>query len=403
MKIRYTVSALLILLTGCSSLSGKEGAAPVKLDDFKQSAAFTVRWHKNIGDVGYAVDYSNSPIGPPGDIRWRMNRDLGDMGNSTLQPALMGDAIYVANSKGKILRLKRDNGEQQWRIDSGITITGGVGAGDGLVLVGGEKGEVAAYTEDGKLRWQSKVSSEVLGAPQIADGTVVVRSVDGRIAGLSAADGKRQWLYEHIMPALIVRSTAGVAIQQGTIYAGFAGGKLVAISLASGNLKWEATLSEPRGSTELERISDITSTPQVDDEAVCAVSFQGRVGCFGPSQGNLLWSHDLSSDKGLEIQGKFLYVSDAQGDVLALDKNSGSSVWKNDQLNAHHTTAPVVLRDYLVAADNRGYLYAMKRDDGSLVARLGTDGSAIPASPVVLNDGLLVQTYDGGLYSVALH
>ena len=411
-------AALVMLLAGCAApaptqnsivaertphIESAKPAEPVNLDSFKQSAAFTVRWHRNIGNVGYTMDYSNSPIAHPGEIRWREKPDFGNMGNSILQPALLGEAIYAANAKGKILRLKRDSGEQQWRVDTGFTITGGVGAGDGLILVGGEKGEVAAYGEDGKPRWQSKVSSEVLGAPQVADGIVVVRSGDGRIAGLNATDGKRLWLYEHATPALVVRSSAGVAIRHGTIFAGFAGGKLAAVSLSSGNLKWEATLSEPRGNTELERISDITSPPQVDDDVVCAASFQGRVGCFGVAQGNLLWSRDLSSDKGLEMSDKYLYVSDTQGNVLALDKSSGSSVWKNEQLATRRTAAPHTLGDYLVAGDYRGHLYAMKREDGGLAARLETDNSAILGAPIEMDGGLLMQTFDGELYSVMLH
>lgn len=412
--MRYAAPALLMLLAGCSTTPASITIAPdnavignatatVPTDDFKHTAAFTVRWHRNIGNLGHAVDYAASPLVNPGEIRWRAKRDLGDMGNSILQPALLADAIYAANARGKILRLNRSNGKQLWRVDTGITITGGVGAGEGLILVGGEKGEVVAYGDDGKLRWQSKVSSEVLGAPQIADGIVVVRSGDGHIAGLNAADGKRLWLYEHIMPALMVRSDAGVTIRHGTIFAGFAGGKLVAVSLSSGNVRWEATLSEPRGNTELERISDITSAPQVDDEVACAVSFQGRIGCFGAAQGNLLWSRDLSSDKGLEIRDNVLYVADVQGNVLALDKSSGSSLWKNEQLATRHTAAPHTLGDYLVAGDHLGNLYAMKRGDGSLAARLETDGSAILAPPIEMDGGLLVQTYDGGLYSVTLH
>jgi outer membrane protein assembly factor BamB len=375
-KFRQAIfAALLILLAGCSSSPVNPAAKPAQLVKFRQSAAFTVRW----------------------------SRDLDDMGNSTLQPALTQDAVYAADAAGDLLRLKRDSGKTVWQINTDFTITGGLGAGDGLILAGGEKGEVAAYGEDGKLRWQTTVSSEVLGAPQVADGIVVVRSGDGRIAGLSEKDGKRIWLYERIMPALVVRSDASVVIHNGTIYAGYAGGKLVAISLATGNLLWEATLSEPRGNTELERISDITSQPQVDDERVCAVSFQGRVGCFDAAQGNLLWSHKLSSEMGLTMKDTTLYVSDAQGDVLAIDKSTGSSLWKNDQLFMRQTSAPCVIGDYLVVGDKEGFLHALKRDDGSLAARIGTDDSAILSAPIEMDNGLLVQTYDGGLYSIALH
>jgi outer membrane protein assembly factor BamB len=377
---RIAAAALLAMLAGCSTISGwfsskSSEQPPAKLTDFKPRATFNVRWHENVGD----------------------------MGDGVLTPALTPDAVYAANASGDLFRLQRANGRRVWRVDTGFAITGGVGEGDGLVLVGGEKGEVAAYGEDGKLRWKTVVSSEVLSAPQAADGLVVVRSGDGRIAALSEKDGKRQWAYERPTPALIVRSYAGVVISNSVVYAGFAAGKLAAIALSNGNVRWEASVSQPRGNTELDRISDITSLPVVDDQRVCAVSFQGRIGCFDALQGNALWNRDLSSDQGLTIQHKSLYVSDADGVVQALDKSSGSSLWKNSQLLRRQTSAPVALGNFVVVGDFEGYLHALNSDDGALMARIDTDGKPIVSAPLEMDDGLLVQTQDGGLYSVSLH
>lgn len=377
---RVAAVMLLAMLAGCSTISDwfgskKDEQVPAELTDFQPRAQFEVRWHESIGD----------------------------MGDSTLTPALTHDAVYAANAEGEVYRLQRADGKQVWRVDVGFTITGGVGVGDGLVLIGGDKGEIAAYGEDGKLRWKSTVSSEVLSAPQAANGMVLVRTGDGRVAGLSEADGKQQWLYERATPALVVRSHAGVAISHGLAYAGFAAGKLAAITIANGNVRWETSISQPRGTTELERISDITSLPVVDDQQVCAVSFQGRVGCFDAAQGSALWNRDLSSDTGLAIYRKNIYVSDADGVVHALDKNSGSSLWKNGQLQWRKTSAPAPLDKFVVVGDFEGYLHALSSDDGSFMARIDTDGSPIVSQPLEMDDGLLVQTKDGGLYSVSIH
>ena len=377
---RLAALSLLVLLAGCSTVSGwfsssKTGKEPASLTEFKERAKLEIRWR----------------------------HDIGDAGNNVLQPAVTQDAVYAANAKGEVFRLERMTGKEVWRANSGFTVSGGVGAGGGLVLVGGMKGDLAAFGEDGKLRWKTSVSSEVLIAPQVADGIVVVRTGDGRIAGLNVADGKRQWLYERATPALAVRSHAGVAIGHGVAYAGFAGGKLAAIGLANGIAVWESAVSQPHGNTELERISDITSLPVVDNDQVCAVAFQGRVACFDTAQGNLLWSRELSSDKGLSILGKYLYVTDDSGVVSALDKSSGSSLWKNDQLSMRRISTPHVLGNHVLVGDYEGYLHVLGRDDGSLVARLKTDGGGILAAPLELDGGLLVQTRNGGLYSIAIH
>lgn len=371
---------LLLALHGCSSDSApdwaemKGEAGPAPLVEFIPTAKFEERWHGEVGDSG----------------------------PNLLQPALTAGAVYGASVKGNLTRMDALSGKQIWRIKTGIAISGGVGSGEGLVLVGGDKGDVLAYDENGQLRWKSKVPSEVLSVPQVADGVVMVRSGDGRIAGLSAADGKRLWLYERSTPALVVRSHAGVTVQRGVAYAGFAGGKLVALKIADGSVLWEVAVSQPRGNTELERISDITSNPVADDEQVCAVAFQGRVACYDAAQGSPLWNRDISSDKGMMLLRKYLYLSDAKGLVIVLDKTSGSTVWKNEQLLLRNTAAPHALERFVVVGDYAGYLHGLNREDGGMAARIKLDGGAIQAAPLPLDDGLLVQTRGGDMYSLSI-
>ena len=373
---------LLFALGGCASTdesipdwAGVKGdAEPAKLVAFSETAKFEIRWHANVGNQG---------------------TDL-------LRLALTKDAIYSAAGNGSLTRLDRTTGKQIWNVQTGINVSGGLASGDGLVLVGGDKGDVLAYDEDGKLRWKSLVSSEVLSVSQVADGFVMVRSGDGRIAGLDAADGKRIWVYERSTPALVVRSHAGIAVQRGIAYAGFAGGKLAAIRIKDGEVLWEVQVSQPSGNTELERISDITSDPVVDDEQVCAISFQGRLACFDPAQGSPLWNRDISSDKGMMLLRKFLYVTDTNGSVYALDKTTGSTTWKNAQMLLRGITAPYALGDFVVVGDFEGYLHGLKREDGNFAARIELEGGAIAAAPIELDDGLLVQTRGGDIYSLSI-
>lgn len=361
-----------LLLSACGS--DKLAVAPAPLVDFQPAAHISVRWQHELGDAGINV----------------------------LTPAATREAVFAASAE-YLYRFERDSGKRQWRIEPGFAISGGVGVDEGLVVVGSDKGELAAYDEtDGKQLWRVQVSSEVLSAPQVASGIVVVRTGNGRITGLDAKNGERLWMYERPTPALSVRNTAGVVVRNGMVYAGFAAGRMVALGLTKGTVIWEATVSQPRGTTELERISDITSLPAVDDKQACAIAFQGRLVCFDAIQGNTLWTRDLSSDKGLALFGKFLYLTDADGTVYALDKGSGATLWKNEQLARRTVSAPYPLPEYLLTGDFEGYLHLFSSLDGSIVARRATDGSAILTAPSLLGDGALVQTHDGRLLSVTV-
>ncbi|MDO9114422.1 MAG: outer membrane protein assembly factor BamB [Polaromonas sp.] len=386
MALRVPMAGLLALsLGGCAgfgeSLStgfglwgGKEGAEkPLPLAEIKPSASINTQWRVGVGSAG---DY-------------------------VFSPAVDGDSVYAAGVDGNVARFDAESGKQLWRVETGKKLSAGVGVGSGLVLMATRKGEVLAYDPDGKALWQSRVSSEVLSAPQVAEGIVVVRAADGQIYGLDARNGKSKWVYQRALPSLAIRSHAGVVVMRGGVFAGYAGGKLVALSLSNGVLGWEASVAQPRGATELERIADVTSQPVADGSSICAVAFQGRVACFEIINGNLIWAREMSSISGLSVDASSLYVSDARGAVHALDKSSGASLWKQDKLLNRRLSAPVVIGKHVAVADLEGYVHFLSREDGSFAARAATDGSAIAATPLLLGQNLLLQTRNGGLFALA--
>lgn len=329
---------------------------------------------------------------------WQAN--IGNSKDAIFSPAVWGDSVYAAASDGSITRLDAASGKQLWRINAGESLTGGVGAGAGVVAVGNGKGEVLAFDLNGTALWKARVSSEVLAAPQVARDIVVVRSADGRIFGLDARDGKRKWYYQRATPALTVRSPVGINVFGEVVYAGFAGGKLVAISLSNGGLRWEATVALPRGATELERVTDVIGLPVVEGREVCAVAYQGRIGCFELVQGQSLWGRDLSSTSGLALDVRYAYVSDDKGAVHAIDRSSGTSLWRQDKLSMRNLSAPLALGREIVVADIQGYVHLLSRDSGAFVGRVATDGSPVSTNPVKLpNGGFLIQTRNGGLYA----
>lgn len=340
---------------------------------------------------------------PSIDVKVRSSANIGSAATSIFTPALTKEGIFAVGYDGKIAHYETAALKEQWRVDAGKKLTGGIGAADHVVVVGTSKGDVLAYDFSGKALWQTRVSSEVLSAPQIAAGLVIVRSGDGRVFALSAKDGSRKWLYQRPTPALTVRSFAGVLIDKNALFAGFGGGKLVALDLQTGNLGWEASVALPRGVSELERIADVTSNPVTDGRVVCAVAFQGRVACFEPQSGNLIWSRDISSIAGMAIDARNVYISDVNGTVHALDKTTGAYVWKQEKLANRELSAPLLYRGYVVVADLQGYVHFMSREDGAFVARIATDGSPIRAQPVPLSDGILVQTKNGGLFVLGLN
>jgi outer membrane protein assembly factor BamB len=338
-------------------------------------------------------------IQPTAELRSVWQASVGSAGEFTFSPAVVGDSVYAAARDGAVARF--DGGRQVWRIAAGQPISGGVGSDGKLVVVGTPKGEVLAFdAATGRETWKARVSSEVLAAPVVGDGLAIVRSGDSRIFGFDAADGKRRWVFQRSTPTLSLRSNVGVVLAGRHTLAGFPGGKLVAIANNNGAAVWEVTVALPKGATELERVADVTSSPVVSGTTVCAAAFQGRVACFDSNSGNTLWSRDMSSSAGLDIDSRYVYVADDKGAVQALDRNSGASVWKQDKLSNRGLSRPVALGSQVAVADYQGVVHLLRGEDGAFAARATTDGSAVRAEPVRMGAGVLVQTANGGLYAL---
>lgn len=330
-------------------------------------------------------------------ITWRESVGKSDIYSFT--PAVVGSSVYAAGKNGTLVRI--DDGKTVWRIKAEQELSGGVGADGSMVVVGSPKGDVLAFSAaDGKPLWTAKASSEILAPPAVGEGIVVVRGGDNRLTAYDVADGKRKWTYQRPTPSLSLRATASPLIDGKYVFAGFPGGKLIAVSTVNGAALWEGTVATPKGTSELDRVADIISAPVISGRSICAVAFQGRVACFDLGNGNLLWARDMSSVAGLAIDARYLYVTDDKGAVYALDMASGASLWKQDKLFLRRVTAPLPRRDLIAVADAEGVVHFLSREDGSFVARLATDGSPVTAPLKALGGDLLVQTSKGGIFAI---
>jgi outer membrane protein assembly factor BamB len=231
---------------------------------------------------------------------------------------------------------------------------------------------------------------------------VLVRSVDNRIFAFGDDDGKRRWVYQRAPASLIVRSPAGVTIVGDTAFAGFSGGKLAAIALSNGGVRWESTVALPKGATELERVTDVVGDPVVQGREVCAAAYQGRVACYDIANGRQIWARELSSLTGVSLDSRYAFVSDDRSAVHALDRSNGRSVWKQDKLTNRQLSQPCSLGNAVATGDFEGNVHFLSRDSGAFVARYSTGGGAVRAAPVAISSGILVQTQDGGLSALAL-
>lgn len=281
-----------------------------------------------------------------------------------------GNTGYAADYQGYLKAFDLDTGRLRWERQTGLELSTGAVYHDGRLYLGTRQGEVVALgATDGKTIWRHEVSSEVIARPAVANGTVVVRSNDGKLFALEADTGERRWVYDRGVPSLTLRGNSAPVIANDLVIAGSDNGRLSALVLSNGSVFWETPISHPSGKTELERMIDIDANPVVVGNVVYAVSFQGRLAAVDISSGRILWARDMSSHTGMVVDEYRIYLSDSEGQVLALNRRSGATLWRQDKLLRRALTRPQLDGPYLVVADYDGYLHWLSRESGKIEGR----------------------------------
>ena len=334
----------------------------------------------------------------PAKLAWTLRVGAGGVG---FQALVAGRSVYAAAADGTVLRADAAAGRVEWQVNVGRRLIAGVGTDGETVVVAARDGTLVALGADGRPKWTAPLGAEAVTVPSVGAGVVLIRAADNRVLAFDAASGKRRWSFQRQNPPLVLRQTSAAAITPGTAFVGLPGGRLVALGLESGALRWEAAVSQPRGSTEIERIADVVGSPLVSGREVCAASFQGKLACLELASGRPLWGRDVSTATGIDVDARLVSIVD-ELDVVHAFTRTGTSVWKQDKMSRRGLSAPLSLGPVLVVGDRQGLVVLLSRDDGAVAGRFATDGTPIVAAPAGAGRTAVVLTSGGTLAAVEL-
>ncbi len=369
---RWIIVAAFLAVAACSK--DKDIDQPAKLVPFSAGLKVDRLWTASVGDKKEA--------------KLRLGLGL----------AVDEGRVYAAGHKGDVAAFDLKSGRQIWRVRTKAQLAGGAGVGGNLVIVGSSRGDlIALNAANGATLWKVRLNGEILAPAAISGRLIAVRTVDGKLRGLSPQDGHELWSQEQQVPRLSLRGTARPVLTGDLALCGFDNGKVVAVNVNDGSVQWEATVAPPHGRTELERLDDIDSAVNVSGKDVYAVGFQGRIAMLALDTGQVWWSHDASSYRGLGLDDDALYMATADGEVVAMRKRTGAEIWRQSALQHRRLTAAVASDDSIVTADFQGYVHWLDKATGSIVARASMGKVRISNPPIVSGNMVFVINDSGNI------
>ncbi|MFS2222065.1 outer membrane protein assembly factor BamB [Pantoea sp. B65] len=375
------------LLSGCSLFSGEEDVVKMApLPTVQNQFTPEKVWSTSVGD-GIGDFYSN------------------------LHPAWQDGTVFAADRHGVVKALDAADGKEKWKVDLAektgffssnrpALLSGGVTAGGEHIYIGSERAQVYALnSSDGSVAWQTKVAGEALSRPVISDGLVLIHTSNGMLQGLDQASGAVKWSVNLDMPALSLRGESAPTTAFGAAIVGGDNGRVSAVMMNQGQLIWQQRISQPSGATEIDRLSDVDTTPIVVNGVVYALAYNGNLTALDLRSGQIMWKREIGSVNDMIVDAGRIYLVDQDDRVIALSADGGVSIWRQSDLLHRNLTSPVLYNGYIVVGDSEGYLHWLNTDDGRFVAQQKVDSSGLQTEPVVASDKLLIQAKNGEVYA----
>ncbi len=339
------------------------------------------------------------------DIKWEdyAAKGAGELGYQQV-PVIADGNFYAIDREGNLSAWQKESGDVLWEAELEENISSGLAFHKDQLFVGTQNGELISLSAQGGERlWRTRLSTQVLSVPQVNDQfkQLIVQTADGRVYALDLATGRVKWNFSSPEPLLTLHGTSTPRVIPGVTFAGFANGRLVALDNRNGQMLWDTRVAVSSGRTDIERLVDIDAQPFISSLGLLvSTSYQGRVMAMDPRSGRALWERkDSSFYPVVEAKGKLLYVDEGSR-VIAVDHRSGSVLWNQDALEGRRLTAPVVWLGMIAVADYEGYVHLISADDGQLVGRIQVDTTGVEQQLLVSAGTLYVTAVSGRVTAI---
>jgi outer membrane protein assembly factor BamB len=294
---------------------------------------------------------------------------------------------------------------------------------DAQSMFRGDPAHTGAYTGPAprqfhRVKWRFATGNRVISSPVIRGKALYFGGDDGNVYAVDSETGRQMWKTKTRGPV-----PATPAVVNGTLYVGSYDGNFYALNADTGALKWRfATGGErrfeakglhgmqPKTQTIADPFDIFLSSPVVVGGAVYFGSGDGNVYALDANSGELRWKFktgDVVHASPAFADG-VVFVGSWDSYFYAIDAKNGKEKWRfhggEDALIHNQVgfqSSPAVVDGVVYTGCRDAQLYALEAESGKEKWKIDNQLSWVITSPAVVGGKVYFATSDSALYHVA--
>jgi outer membrane protein assembly factor BamB len=343
---------------------------------------------------------------PPVDHWWRQQITFGPLYWELAQfefaePSLLPSQGIVVGGLGNDVVALSWSGNELWRTTrnaptlSPLLATSVPGLGD-VVFAGSLDGQMCALkARQGTELWCHDSAASILARPSLANDFLIFSNEADQVFAVDARTGEFRWRKERkvLTADFTVNGHGAPLVHDGVVYAGFSDGFVAAHALSDGQMLWSNDLSGGE-----KRFRDADATPSLSDGKLFVASYAGGLYALDPKTGQVLWRRaEVRGASEVVTKGHVLYFSALDG-IHAADPATGADLWKVPLPEGALPARPVVDDRAIFVSLRRQGLLILDRGSGRAQG-LVNPGGGFSAPPLVTPQAVFAFSNRGALFA----
>ena len=337
-------------------------------------------------------------------LHWKQKLDPGMSLGAEYSAALVhNDIVYVGTSTSPGVKvLERSSGSHIGEIATNAAVQAVPAMNEGIMYVADIAGTVYAYDiNKQETIWEKKTNTPIMSELIIVEESIVFTNVNNTIYRLSL-DGGLLWRYQYEPSVsrakeLNIFGSSSPYIDSDSLIVGFSDGAVEKLSLDTGTPQKKVWIGAGR-------YPDIVSKIAATDSVIIISGFEGPTVAMSKELDVEIWRRDIGRASDILLRDETLYIAQSDGELSALDVQTGAVLWSWDSERNTNLTSPLFHNEHIFVGSVEGSIYKIDAKTGEMRWKYEAEHSLMGfTAPITIDDEqLLVLGNDRVLYSFSL-